>query len=246
VLSALAGGRLLGARHGAPPARVVALHGWRRTHTDFDTVLAGLDAVAPDLPGFGATPPPEAAWCALDYAEAVLPVCEEGPPVVLLGHSFGGRVAVVLAAAHPERVAALVLTGTPLVRPPGKRAPRSPLGYRLARRLNRLGLLSDARLDARRRKAGSEDYRQAVGVMRDVLVRAIAETDDGTYRRALAAVRCPVELVWGERDGAAPPAVATEAAALTGDARVTILPGVGHLTPTEAPAALRAAVERHL
>ena len=245
VLSALPGG-LLGARHGAPPARVVALHGWRRTGADFDRVLAGLDAVAPDLPGFGASPPPDATWGSADYATAMLPLCQEGGPVVLVGHSFGGRVAVMLASAHPDAVAALVLTGTPLWRPEGVPPPRSPLGYRAVRGLHRLGLISDRAMEQRRQRSGSDDYRAASGVVRDILVRAIAETNDGTYRGALNEVRCPVELVWGENDTAAPPAVAAEAAGALPGARVTIVPGVGHLTPTEAPAELRAAIERRL
>ena len=245
VLSALPGGHL-GARHGIPPARVVALHGWRRSHADFDAVLDGLDAVAPDLPGFGAAGPPDGAWGAAAYAEAVVPVCQEGPPVVLVGHSFGGKVAVMLAAAHPEVVRALVLTGTPLWRPAGEERSAPSLGYRLARRLNRMGIVSDDRMEQRRRQTGSDDYRQATGVMRDVLVKSIVEVDDGTYRDAVGAIGCPVELVWGEEDTAATVSVAREAAAAFTDATLTVLPGVGHLTPSVAPGALRAAIERRL
>jgi pimeloyl-ACP methyl ester carboxylesterase len=244
VLSALPGG-LLGGRYGTAPARVVALHGWRRTHADFDAVLAGLDATAPDLPGFGAAPAPEVTWGSAEYAAAVLPLATEAPPVILVGHSFGAKVAVALAAAHPEVVKALVLTGAPLLRPAGQARPKPSAAHRLARRLNQAGLVSDARMEARRQQAGSEDYRAATGVMRDVLVRSIAEMDGGTYARALPRIGCPVELVWGEHDTAATPAVAQEAAALLPHATITILPGVGHLTPTEAPDALRAAIERH-
>lgn len=244
VLSALAGGRILGARHGAPPARVVALHGWRRSHADFDAILAGLDAVAPDLPGFGASAPPPSAWGSAEYAEAVRPLCEEGGPVVLVGHSFGGRVAVMLAAAHPEVVKGLVLTGTPLWRPAGSAPPRAPIGYRVARRLNRIGIISDRAMEARRRQSGSEDYKAATGVMREVLVKVIGETNDGTYRHALSQVRCPIELTWGALDSAAPVAVAEEAARSITGAALTVLPGVGHLTPTDAPAAIRDAIDR--
>lgn len=244
MLSALAGGRILGARYGVPPAQVVALHGWRRSHADFDAVLAGLDAVAPDLPGFGASAPPPAAWGSAEYAEAVLPLCEEGGPVVLVGHSFGGRVAVMLAAAHPEVVKGVVLTGTPLWRPAGSAAPRAPFGYRVARRLNQIGIISDRAMEARRRQSGSEDYKAAVGVMRDVLVKVIGETNDGTYRQALTEVRCPVELTWGALDTAAPVAVAEEAAQVITGAGLTVLPGIGHLTPTDAPDAIRDAIDR--
>jgi len=245
MLSTLPGG-LLGGRYGAPPARVVALHGWRRNHTDWDEVVSDMAALAPDLPGFGSAPAPDTAWGAADYAEAVMPLCSEGGPVVLIGHSFGGKVAVVLAATHPQHVAALILTGVPLLRPAGEPAPRPALGHRVAKQLHRAGLLSDTRMEARRRRTGSDDYRAATGIMRDVLVRSIAEVDDGRYRRALEAVRCPVEFVWGQHDTAAVPAVAEEAAALVPTSTLTVLPGVSHMTPNEAPDALRVAIRRHL
>ena len=247
MLTSLPGG-LLGARHGQPPARAVALHGWARTHLDFDAVLPGVDAVAPDLPGFGAMAPPATPWGSADYALAALPLCAEGPPVVLLGHSFGGRVALVLAAEHPDRVAALVLTAVPLLHPEGTKVPGPSVRHRVARRLNHLGVISDRRMEARRQRSGSADYQAARGVMRDVLVRLSGETSDGTYRRALARLRCPVEFVWGEDDRVTPPAIVAEATALVpgGPARVTLIPGVGHLTPTDAPDALQAALARWL
>jgi pimeloyl-ACP methyl ester carboxylesterase len=247
VLSALAGGQMLGARHGSAPARVVALHGWARTHADLDAVLDGLDAVAPDLPGFGATAPPPLSWGAADYADAVAAVCEEeGRSVVVLGHSFGGRVAVMLAASRPELVSALVLTGVPLQRPPGTSAPRPSRSLRMAKALGRVGVFSEARVNAVRQRVAPADYRAAVGVMRDVFVRVVNETNDGTYTAALRRISCPVELVWGENDTAAPPSVAAAAAAIAPHVHLSVLPGVGHLTPIEAPADLRAAIDRVL
>lgn len=249
MLKAFDSGRLFGVVHGGDgPARVLALHGWRRTSADFAAVLSGLGAgagvgaVALDLPGFGASPEPPGAWGAADYAKAVAAVLPElGTPVVVLGHSFGGRVAVHLAADHPDAVSALVLTGVPLIR----RAPsgRPPLKFRAARWLHRRGVLSDERMEALRRRHGSADYRAATGVMRDVFVRVVNES----YEEPLGRLRCPVELVWGDDDAEARLAVAEEARALLGDrATLTVLPGAGHLTPLTAPDALRAAVERHL
>ncbi|HVF75218.1 MAG TPA: alpha/beta hydrolase [Acidimicrobiales bacterium] len=238
MLKAFAGGRLFGSLHGTPPPRVLALHGWGRTSRDFDGVLAGCDAVALDLPGFGATPPPPEPWGAAAYASAVAEVVDE--PVVVVGHSFGGRVAVHLAASRPELVRALVLTGVPLLRPPGAVRRKPAWQFRLGRALHRRGLVGDARMETLRGRYGSADYRAAQGIMRAVHVVAVNET----YEEQLRALRCPVELVWGEGDTDVPLSVATAAASLLADATVTVLPGVGHLVPTAAPADLRAAITR--
>jgi pimeloyl-ACP methyl ester carboxylesterase len=250
MLKAFAGGRLFGTLHGSPPPRVVALHGWGRTHRDFDAALAGVDALALDLPGFGATPEPAEPWGAAGYAAAVAAVLDEADePVVVVGHSFGGRVAVHLAAAAPERVRALVLTGVPLVRPPGAVRRKAALPFRVARALHRRGLVGEDRMERLRQRYGSADYRAARGVMRAVHVTAVNET----YEEQLRALRCPVELVWGADDADVPVSVAEAAAALVGSgvgsratATVTVLPGVGHLVPTAAPDDLRAAVSRAL
>ena len=95
-----------------------------------------------------------------------------------------------------------------------------------------------------RQRYGSEDYRLATGVMRTVHVRAINETNE-SYEEQLRRIACPVELVWGDDDTAAPLAVAEAAATMLHDARLTVVRGAGHLTPLTAPDALVAALERH-
>jgi pimeloyl-ACP methyl ester carboxylesterase len=241
-LKAFAGGRVFGERTGTGPPAVLALHGWGRDRSDFGPLLTGLDAVAVDLPGFGASPPPSEPWGAAEYAESIVPVLDEFPgPSVVLGHSFGGRVAVCLAAAHPERVVALVLTGVPLL-PRAEGSRRPSLRYRAARALYRARLLSPTRMERIRHRHGSRDYRAATGVMRDVLVRAVNES----YERELRALRCPVELVWGETDTAAPLEMARRAAALVPTAELTIVLGAGHFSPVADPGPLRVAIEKHL
>ena len=243
MLKAFASGRLFGVVHGAPPASVLGLPGWERTHRDFDAAFAGLDAIALDLPGFGASPEPPEAWGGADYAESVAPVLDDmAQPVVVVGHSFGGRVAVHLAASRPERVAALVVTGAPLVRRPGATGSKPSPAYRAGRYLHRRGLLAEKTMEGLRRRYGSADYRKAQGVMRQVLVRVVAET----YEEQLGALTCPVELVWGDDDTEVPLSVAEAAASLLPAANLVVVPGAGHLTPLSAPDALRAAVERHL
>ena len=243
ALRAFADGALFGSVTGTGTPRVLALPGWGHTQRDFDAVLAPageppLNAIALDLPGFGASPPPPAAWGAHEYAAAVGAVLSAmQTPVVLFGHSFGGRVALHLAPLVPDRIERLVLTGVPLLDRQG-RAARPAAAYRVGRRLHRLGLLGDERLEAMKAKYGSADYRAAQGVMRDVLVRILAEQ----YGDEMAAIGAPVDLVWGEHDTEAPLEAAERAKGLFPSARLLVLPGVGHLTPTEAPGQLRRVV----
>lgn len=218
----------------------MALHGWGRSRSDYAAMLAmlGEPALAVDLPGFGLSAPPPSPWTPKDYAaffaEGLLPTL--GAPVVVVGHSFGGRVAVHLAASCPEAVRALVLTGVPLFREHNGAA-RPALAYRVVRALSRSGLIGERRLEAARRRYGSADYRNAEGVMREVLVASLAARDDD----AVASVRCPVALVWGARDTAAPLSVAERAQAAFRRAHLEVLDD-DHFVPLHHPEALAQAV----
>src|SRR5690606_17694999 len=126
-------------------------------------------------------------------------------PPVLVGHSFGGRVGLCLAAKYPERVGPLILTGVPLLRSGASRRP--PLGYRAIRWLNKVGIVSDDRLESERRKRGSADYRAVSGVMRDIFVKVVNES----YETQLVAVAEPVVMLWGSDDLEVPVTVAERA-----------------------------------
>lgn len=252
VLESFAGGSLFGVRSGRGAPWALVLHGWGRDHEDFSAVLCGtdgklqgpgaLDAIALDLPGFGSTPAPEEPMGTDWYASEVAKVLEVmDDKVVVVGHSFGGRVAVRVAAQHPERVGALVLTGAPLVRTAlqGKRRPSRR--YRLIRSLVKAGILSEDRLEQARKRFGSSDYASAKGVMRSVLVRTLAED----YGEEISAVSCPVELVWGDMDSEVPLSVAQELLGRWPQANLTVCKGAGHLLPRSNPSVLREAIERH-
>lgn len=244
ALTSFVGGALFGRRFGDAQPRVLGLHGWQRDHTDWAAVLDGLDAIAVDLPGFGATPPPPAVWGSARYAEEIAPLLDEmAAPVVVAGHSFGGRVAIHLAAIQPDRIAGLVLSGVPNLWPLPDRPPRRPpLAYRVTRWLHRRGLVSDERMEARRQRHGSADYRAARGVMRDVLVTAVNERYDHLLRH----LDLPIELVWGSDDDAAPLAGARATAEEVPGARLTVVDDAGHFTLQSAVGEVRRAIDRIL
>lgn len=179
-------------------------------------------------------------WGSKDYAAIISDALASlGGPQVLLGHSFGGRIAVRLAAYWPELVSGLVLTGVPLFRQ--KRAAAPPaLRFRMARWANRHGLLSEVRMEKARKRYGSPDYRNASGIMRSVLVKVVNES----YEEDLTRIICPVELVWGANDHATPLEDAREASQLLRQARLEVIEDSGHMTPLSAPEALHNSVCR--
>ena len=235
MLVALGDGTLFGESFGEGPVRVVWLHGWARSGQDFSVAARqladrGFASIAIDLPGFGASPAPARAGGARYYADLVAPaIAEVGEGLVLVGHSLGGRVAAVLAAAQSQHYREVILVGAPLTRQtPGT----SPWRYRLVRALARRHLISPARLEAARHRYGSTDYRNASGVIREVLVTMVSES----YDAELARLAVPVRLVWGATDTAVPLDVARRAMEIiSAPARLTVLDDVGHLVPTEAP-----------
>ncbi len=243
ALKAFAGDSVFADVVGSGPPRILALHGWGRSHTDFDGVLAGKPAISVDLPGFGASPMPSGPWGSAEYAEAIGSVWQafDEPPVVV-AHSFGGRVAMQLALQRPMR--SLVLIGVPLIRPTTNRKP--VVAFRVAKRMHRLGLISDDRIEDYRRKFGSADYRSTEGVMRDVFVKVVNES----YEDQLDQLAVPIRMLWGSQDTAAPLTLAQVAYdRLVGsgaDVEMEVLDGVGHHVMAERPERVRALIEELL
>jgi pimeloyl-ACP methyl ester carboxylesterase len=100
---------------------VVFLHGWalaQHTYRDvIETIAAqGCRVIAPSMPGFGGSADlPADAFSISGYANwviALLDALEVDEPVVVVGHSFGGGVAIRLAHDHPERTRSLVLVNS--------------------------------------------------------------------------------------------------------------------------------------
>lgn len=170
------------------------------------------------------------------YAEAVAGVIREWRRqvnlgrIVVVGHSFGGRVAIELAGVvAPELVDEVVLVGVPIIKPTNQA--KSPFAYRLVRALAGAGVVSQARLEKARQKYGSDDYRNADGIMREIFVKVVNEE----HLESLKKIERPINMLWGSLDQACPVALARQAEAANPRATLQVLDGVHHLVPIEDP-----------
>jgi pimeloyl-ACP methyl ester carboxylesterase len=221
---------------GAP---VLLLHGWGASSQLFQATLAslgqGFDAIAPDLPGFGATPPPDAPWGVDEYAEWVIALLDTLgiARAHVVGHSNGGRIAIRLARRWPERVDKLVLTDSAGIRPP--RTWRYHLRVRAFKLLRWAGRSAAVPAvlrtwaAARAAQSGSTDYQQASGVMRATLVRLV----NADLRDDLPHIAAPTLLIWGERDEDTPLADGQLMERAIPDAGLVVFDGAGHFAYLE-------------
>lgn len=234
---------------GAP---VLLLHGWGASADLFARTMDGLegdfDLIAPDFPGFGATEPPPAPWAVSDYMEWTLALMDELgiKRASVIGHSFGGRVAIKLAALHPERVAKLVLTGAAGIRP------KRTLGYHVrVRAFKATRWLSRAPLApaplrawaaARVANQGSSDYNAASGTIRGTFVRVVNED----LRDYLPRIQASTLLIWGSRDEDAPLADGQLMERLIPDAGLVVFEGASHYAYIEQAARFNVIVKTFL
>lgn len=232
----------------SPP--VLVLHGWGASVDAIGSVLAGLgrsvETVAVDLPGFGASDPPREPWTVGRYAAFVLEFATalQLERFSVLAHSFGARIAVVLAEEHPEMIERLLLTGAAGIKP--KRKP----SYYAKVALAKVGRVAAAaggshgrRLqEALRRRIASADWLAASEALRDTFRLVIAE--DLTAR--LPHVRVPTLLVWGEQDSDTPLWMGERMEQLIPDAGLVVLPGAGHYAYAERPGEFNRVAEHFL
>lgn len=218
---------------GAAPLRLVFAHGWGMDHRAFLPLAASFTTEAGlallDLPGFGGAPLPPEDWGVQDYAHAMASFIEKsgGGPVVWVGHSFGGRVGIALAALRPDLVSRLVLIASAGLKPkrPWPQAALVFLKIRVYKAMKAVWQSLGLDLEPLKARFGSADYRHA-GPMRRVLVRTVSEDLSSLARR----VARPTLLLYGAADRETPPDLGARLAALIPQSQFHILPNFDHHT----------------
>ena len=199
--------------------KVCFLHGWGTSGKDFNKIETHFDFITIDIPGFGKSVPFTKSFSPRSYAEYLIKLIPESVDVVV-GHSFGGRIAVHLSQMQNYRK--IVIIASPLIR---KLKPNSGFSvFKLYKFFNKLNIISDSRLDELKNKYGSEDYRNANKVLKDTLVMAV--NDDLT--EILPNISTKVELIYGQDDLVVPVNVGVDSNSIIPDSELTIIPNEGH------------------
>ena len=211
---------------------VLLLHGWGGEAASFQPVFEWLaqshKVYALDLPGFGKSQIPPIAWDTSDYAAFVTAFLEKFciPKVHLIGHSFGGRISIILSAEHPEKVDKLILVDSAGIRPPRTTKYYLRVGMakagKLLRRCGKPGIRLANAISAR---AGPKDYQEA-GEMRATLVKVVNQD----LRALLPRISASTLLIWGEHDKDTPVQLGEIMEKEIPDAGLVVLEDAGHFS----------------
>jgi len=224
---------------------LLILHGWAGSSgswVEVQRILSreGFKVIVLDLPGFGKSVTPPLPWGIGEYAEFVLNFIKklDFKKVNLLGHSFGGRIAIKLASCHPGKLKKLILCASAGIKHD------LTFGQKIILNISLIGNFLFSQKILRRFKdvvrnifylfLRKKDYTKVNGVMKETFKRVIEED----IKPELANIKAKTLLIWGERDKAVPRADAHLMNKNISNSVLKIIPGASHTPNLETPQGL--------
>ena len=184
---------------------VVFLHGWGCDKENLRGIYLSLcedfRVISVDLPGFGKSHRPGETWGSIDYAKDIAVFLSDCgiKKYSLFGHSFGGKIAFLIAYLYPQNVEKLILMAANVLRNRHGLVWHWKVGsYKIAKFFMKY-FCSAEKTEEWKKRFGSEDYKMSEG-MRDILVKEVNED----FSSLLSKVNIPVFLYWGKKDTATP------------------------------------------
>ena len=232
---------------GAP---VIILHGWGCSKDTVQSITQHLSkthrAFALDMPGFGETLPPSEVFGIEQYTQVVETFCRlmkiENP--ILIGHSFGGRISILFSSRNQTNKVMLVDSAGIV--------PKRTLKYHIKVRSYKIykKLLplfvgkkeAERRIEERRNRSGSADYRAAQGIMCAIFVKIVNED----LKYVMPKIKAPTLMIWGELDTATPLSDARTMEKLIKGSGVAVMKGCGHYSFLDNPRQFFAIVDAFL
>ena len=207
---------------------VILLHGWGQNIQMMDPIGKNLckshKITIVDLPGFGESDEPKEELNIYDYADILKELVDKLKikKPTLIGHSFGGRIAIIYGSKYD--VNKLVLLGAPCVR-----TEKEPgLKVKVLKALKKVPGLSKLENFAKDH-IGSTDYKKASTMMKKILVNTVNEDLSECAKK----IEAPTLLIWGEEDVDAPLEDAKKLEALLKDGGLVTYEGGTHYTYLE-------------
>lgn len=183
---------------------LVLLHGWKNDLEIWQSVMPFLEnyrLVRLDLPGFGKSDFMQEAWDVSDYAKFLNDFLKKlgiSKPV-LVGHSFGGRIAIKFGVLYPNKISKLVLVDSGGVRLKYARRFAFLILAKLGKIIWPFPLIK-LKKDALRKKfyaaIKANDYWEPNPILKKTLLKIIAED----LRNEAKKINSPTLIVWGEKD----------------------------------------------
>ena len=202
---------------------VVLLHGWGQNIAMMkpigDRLQKNHRITILDFPGFGESEEPKTALTVYDYCEILeelLKKLKVKKPVIM-GHSFGGRIAIIYASRN--EVEKVVLFGSPCIR----KEVKPSLKLRMLKSLKKIPGINKLEGFAKNHM-GSRDYKNASEIMKKILVNVVNEDLSECAKK----INVPTLLIWGHRDTEAPVEDAKELEKIIPDAGLIVLPNSTH------------------
>ena len=202
---------------------VVLLHGWGQNIAMMKPIGDRLQKIHRitilDFPGFGESEEPKTALTVYDYCEILeelLKKLKVKKPVIM-GHSFGGRIAIIYASRN--EVEKVVLFGSPCIR----KEVKPSLKLRMLKSLKKIPGINKLEGFAKNHM-GSRDYKNASEIMKKILVNVVNEDLSECAKK----INVPTLLIWGDRDTEAPVEDAKELEKIIPDAGLIVLPNSTH------------------
>lgn len=197
---------------------VVFLHGWGADATAFLFAAKRLAekyrVTLIDFPGFGESEEPSRAFGVGDYARCVMALMDHLHigHATFVGHSFGGRVCLELAARYPHVADKLALVDSAGLRPRrGLKYYFSVYLHKILKKMGRSGL------------SGSDDYKVLSPMMKRTFKRVVNYDQTPLLKR----ISCPTAVFWGRADRETPPYMARKLVRKIEDSHIFWLNG-GH------------------
>lgn len=226
---------------------VILMHGWGCDHTTVRSIAAILESSYHvfnlDLPGHGKSDEPPAVWGVDEYTKLVEEFCRRNniDHPTLIGHSFGGRISLLMASRNP--VERMVLVDGAGIKP--KRKPKYYIkvySFKTAKKI--LPVLfgkqrGNKLIDKWRSKSGSADYRNSSPTMRAVMSKCVNQD----LKHVMPNIQASTLLIWGEKDTATPLSDARYMEKHIPDAGLVSFPEAGHYSFLDNPGGFRAVMK---